>query len=150
MKIGNKQLSDGLTRLTLAELRGLQEPRANKYGAKATVVDGIRFDSKLEAERWQQLVLLQQLKSISNLERQVRFPLEVNGVLIATYVADFVYLEDGEQVVEDSKGKRTREYQMKAKLMRAVHGIEIRETGAEKRLAKGSRKPRKRRGRGTC
>lgn len=150
MDIGKKQLPGGVTRMTVAELRAMPEKKANKYGAKATVVDGIRFDSKLEAARWQQLVLLQQLKSITRLERQVRFPLEVNGLLIATYVADFVYLEDGEQVVEDSKGKRTREYQMKARLMKAVHGIEIRETGAEKRPIKGARKPRKQRGRGTC
>lgn len=46
------------------------------------------------------------------------------------YVADFVYTiaETGENVVEDSKGVRTKDYIIKRKLMLAVHGIRIKET----------------------
>ncbi len=45
------------------------------------------------------------------------------------YVADFVYtdVEIGENVVEDSKGIRTKDYILKRKLMLAVHGIRIKE-----------------------
>jgi hypothetical protein len=44
------------------------------------------------------------------------------------YVADFVYMENGQQVVEDTKGMRTQEYRLKRKLMLWVHGIRIKET----------------------
>jgi hypothetical protein len=58
----------------------------------------------------------------------VRYPLEVNGVPVATYVADFVYSEAGREVVEDAKGVLLDVYKIKRKLMLALHGIEIRET----------------------
>jgi hypothetical protein len=65
-----------------------------------------------------------------NLELQVRFPLEVNGQKICTYIADFRYeLERGEglweHIVEDAKGVETPEFKIKKKLMKAIHGIEI-------------------------
>ena len=46
-----------------------------------------------------------------------------------SYVADFVYsdVRSGETVVEDAKGMHTRDYIIKRKLMRYVHGIKIRE-----------------------
>ena len=44
------------------------------------------------------------------------------------YVADFVYLENGIEVVEDCKGVRTKEYVIKRKLMLFLKGIRIRET----------------------
>ena len=44
-----------------------------------------------------------------------------------TYVADFVYLQDGKTIVEDTKGFRTKEYELKKKMMRAFLGIEIKE-----------------------
>lgn len=43
------------------------------------------------------------------------------------YIADFVYHEDGMQVVEDTKGVRTADYIIKRKLMLWVHGIRIKE-----------------------
>lgn len=45
-----------------------------------------------------------------------------------TYVADFVYLQDGEIIVEDTKGFRTPEYKIKRKLMLFLKGIRIKET----------------------
>lgn len=44
------------------------------------------------------------------------------------YVADFVYKEDGKEVVEDAKGVRTDDYIIKRKLMLWIHGIRIKET----------------------
>ena len=102
--------------------------RKNKYGACPTTVDGRRFASKKEAGRYSQLALLETAGKISGLRTQVRYRLEVNGLLICTYVADFVYHEAGAEVVEDAKGKRTGEYKLKAKLMQACRGITIRET----------------------
>lgn len=108
------------------------KPRRSKYGATPTFVDGIRFDSKGEARRWGELKLLERAGQISGLERQVPYRLEVNGVLVTKYVADFRYLDakSGELVVEDFKGFRTPEYRIKAKLMGALHRVRIVEVGA--------------------
>jgi hypothetical protein len=100
----------------------------SKYGNKPTEVDGIRFSSKREARRWQDLCLLEKAGQISKLERQVRFPIVIGKLKVTTYVADFTYLESGMLVVEDAKGMKTREYVLKKKLMQAVHGIIIRES----------------------
>lgn len=99
----------------------------NKYRNQPCVVDGLPFASKREANRYGELKLLQIAGQISDLRRQVPFELVVNGVLVCKYVADAVYVERGEQVVEDAKGIRTRDYRIKCKLMKACHGIDIRE-----------------------
>lgn len=108
-----------------------QAARAHKYKAVKTVVDGITFPSKKEASRYSQLKLLERAGKISNLVvtgKAKRFSLVVNGIKICDYIADFLYTENGQPVVEDVKGMRTREYKLKKKLMLACHGIEIRET----------------------
>jgi hypothetical protein len=65
---------------------------------------------------------------ISELARQVRFPLEVNGTVVAGYVADFTWKENGNLVVCDVKSPATRAdptFRLKAKLMSACLGIDI-------------------------
>lgn len=108
--------------------------RGHKYHAIPTVVDGIRFDSKKEARRYQELKLLVRAGEISDLELQPRFAL--SGVShaggaekICTYVADFQYLNiaDGEVVVEDVKGMLTPMYRMKKRWVKTQYGITIRE-----------------------
>lgn len=103
--------------------------RRNKFGAKKTTVNGVRFDSKWESVRWQQLELLQKAGKIAGLQRQIPFPLMVNGHLVATYIADAVYVDvtTGERVVEDSKSPATLtpEFRIKAKLLEATTGIVI-------------------------
>lgn len=121
----------------------------SKYHSKKTVVDGIEFHSKKEANRWKELLLLERAGVISNLRRQVLFELipayyeeyeryspktgkrlqngrkcVERGVM---YVADFVYMKDGKNVVEDTKGVRTTDYIIKRKLMRHIHGVSITE-----------------------
>lgn len=108
-----------------------------KYHNKLTEVDGITFHSKKEARRWGELKLLQKAKKISGLERQVKFSLDINGEHICNYFADFCYVSTkGDffvpnpapyKIVEDVKGVRTPLYRLKAKLMKAIHGIEIQE-----------------------
>src|SRR5512141_2795961 len=104
--------------------------RGNKLHARPTVVDNIRFASLGEARRYGQLKLLQAAGEITDLKLQVAYPLTVNGETVARYIADFVYVEvaSGQQVVEDYKGMRTPIYKLKARLMKAVHGITILET----------------------
>lgn len=100
----------------------------NKYGAKRTEVDGITFHSKREAARYQDLKLLERAGAIKELKLQVQYSFELNDVRICRYFADFVYRENGRQVVEDSKGKRTKDYMIKKKMMKAFFAIEIFET----------------------
>lgn len=104
-----------------------------KFRNKPTIVDGIRFPSKKEAQRWRDLLLLQANGEVRNIRRQVEYRLEVLGMLICKYRADFVYDELRasvwtDEIVEDVKGYRTPEYRLKRKLMKACLGIEIRET----------------------
>lgn len=101
----------------------------NKYNAKKTYVDGIAFDSKKEAKRYQELKLLERGGVISDLDYQVKFELipKQEGERPCYYVADFVYTENGKKVVEDVKGFRTDVYKLKRKLMLLVHSIRIKE-----------------------
>mgnify|MGYP003290649027 CR=1 FL=1 len=122
-----------------------------KYRNKKVTVGDLTFDSQKEYGRWRELCLLERAGAITDLERQVVFELipaqrlpsgEVYkkcdkkgqpkpGKVIekeVNYVADFTYREGGDLVVEDSKGKRTKDYIIKRKLMLWVHGIRIKET----------------------
>lgn len=106
--------------------------RPHKYRAQPIEVGGVKFASKAEANRWFALQTLQQNGVISDLKRQVTFDLSwagPHGVFKRAYVADFTYTEGGERVVEDCKGFITDTYRIKRDLMRAIHGITIRETG---------------------
>jgi hypothetical protein len=117
----------------------------SKYHSKKTVVNGIEFDSKKEARRFAVLQALEQDGKIKGLRRQVEFELIPahyepdtvgprggikKGKVIerkCSYIADFVYVEDGKVVVEDAKGMRTHDYVIKRKLMYHIHGIRIKE-----------------------
>lgn len=94
----------------------------NKYRNKKIVVDNIKFESNLEAERYRQLKLLQRAKQISNLRLQVPFLLQEgfkkNGTIHRKieYIADFVYEENGQTIVEDTKGMKTETFKIKQKL----------------------------------
>ena len=101
--------------------------KPSKYRAVRTVVDGVTFASKREAARYQELLLMQKGGLIEGLECQPRYPIEVNGHKICTYVADFTYLERRKRILEDVKGVKTPVYRLKYKLMQACYGITIRE-----------------------
>ena len=106
----------------------------SKYHAKKTTVDGITFDSRREADRYLVLKGMEDDGAIEDLRRQVRYELvpafDVDGMHYRPvyYVADFVYVEDGKEVVEDVKGMRTDEYRLKSKLFARRYGVSIRET----------------------
>ena len=122
----------------------------HKYGNRKVSVDGIDFDSIREARRYKELKLLLLSGEIICLRMQVPFEIipaqyEETGEVYTkgprkgqpkqgkciekscVYVADFVYYQNGEQIVEDTKGMRTPEYIIKRKLMLHVHGIRIKE-----------------------
>lgn len=93
-------------------------------------MDFTSFDSKGEANRWARLEMMERAGMISELTRQVRFPLmatRIDGlqVKVAEYVADFCYIEKGEQVIEDFKGGITDVASLKLRWMEAV-GLPVR------------------------
>nr|UVX46400.1 MAG: protein of unknown function (DUF1064) [Bacteriophage sp.] len=108
--------------------------RRSKYHAKRTSVDGITFDSKREADRYLVLKSMEEDGAIEDLRRQVRYELipafDVDGKHYrpVSYVADFVYVENGKEVVEDVKGMRTDVYKLKSKLFARRYGKAIKET----------------------
>ncbi len=122
-------------------------PPYSKYKAHKVVVNGIKFDSKKEAKRYKDLLLLEQAGTIKDLQRQVKYVLipaqyapdiigkrggHKRGKLLereCSYVADFVYTdtESGQTVVEDVKGFRTEVYKIKKKLLLERYGIQIKE-----------------------
>lgn len=104
--------------------------RRAKYGNQKVEDAGEKFDSKKEYMRWQELKLMQQAGLINELRRQVKFEVipAAGSHKAKFYIADFVYQQDGHQVVEDSKGVRTKDYILKRHLMAWRHNITIKET----------------------
>lgn len=111
--------------------------KCNKYGSQKVEVNGIVFDSKKEARRYQELLLLEKAGAIEDLRRQVKYVLvpsqkDDRGNVIereVSYIADFVYFDSraSEYVVEDTKGFKTKDYIIKRKLMLHEYGIRIKE-----------------------
>lgn len=107
----------------------------NKYHNRKIVREGETYDSVKEYRRAKELELLEKSGAIKDLKRQVRFEIipsqrGEDGKVVeraVTYVADFVYFEDGKLVVEDTKGFRTKDYIIKRKLMLYMHGVQIKE-----------------------
>lgn len=126
-----------------------------KYKNNPVEYDGISFDSKREAKRYEELKLLERAGKITDLRRQVKFELipaqyeaverwsDKTGKRLkdgkrllekeCSYIADFVYCMDGKPVAEDVKGYRDPQsagyakFVIKRKLMLYVHGIRIQE-----------------------
>jgi dsDNA-binding SOS-regulon protein len=109
--------------------------RRHKYGAQRTEVDGVKFSSKAEARRYQELRMLEKAGEVKELELQPKFPLYAPSrswgkhELVSTYVADFRYRKGpkGILVIEDVKGCITPLYRLKRKWFRAQYGLEITE-----------------------
>lgn len=123
-----------------------QRRQNTKYGNSKVEIDGHVFDSRREASRYIDLAALEKAGEIFDLQMQVKYILlpaqrEPNtvgpkggikqGKVIekeCAYIADFVYRDkDGNIVVEDTKGFRTKDYAIKKKMMLYFHGIRIRE-----------------------
>lgn len=115
-----------------------QGMKRSKYGSTSCELDGMRFDSKLERSRWVQLSAMQQLGEISELRHHVDYPLMVAGKRLGAYEADFVYMRQGVEVIEDAKGVLTPLCRWKLKHMEAQgNPVELWPARkAKKRLAK--------------
>lgn len=128
-------------RMTIEQLRQHScEITSRSYGSGTSKYHAKKVGghaSKKEHNRANQLKLMQRAGVISGLQEQVSYEVipaqrDSAGKLLehaCRYVADFVYYnENGELVVEDTKGFKTPEYKIKRKLMLLVHGIRIKET----------------------
>lgn len=114
----------------------LKPRKKPKFGNKKVVLEGAAFDSRKEARRYRELQILERTGEISELQTQfafvlaesVKFKSEPRRKPAVKYVADFVYIKDGRQVVEDVKSVATRKdkyFRLKKHLMMSVHGIEV-------------------------
>lgn len=113
-------------------MRGRMMSTRSKYHNIKVELDGVRFDSKKEAQRYQELLIMEKANLIVNLTIHPEFKIEMNKHKICKYIADFSYLQynipnDTKFIVEDVKGVKTSVYRLKKKLMLACLGIEIRE-----------------------
>lgn len=101
--------------------------KPSKFKNIRTVIDGISFPSKAEGAYYSMLKLRERAGEVSNVEMQKPYALTVNGVLVCTYRADFVFddLREKRHRVVDVKGVQTPEFKIKKKLMWAVHKIEV-------------------------
>jgi len=115
-------------RKQIAEATGKKEPKKSKYSNKKVDFLGITFDSLKEKNRYIKLFFYSTQNIISDLRLQVPYKLEIDGHKIETYIADFVYVQDGITIVEDCKGFKTPTYRRKKKWMKNVFGIDIKET----------------------
>lgn len=120
------------------KIQAQKQEKQRKYHNQPCEVDGIKFDSKKEARRYRELMAFLRAGKIRDLKLQPQFTLqesyktpEGKRVQAIRYVADFSYFDCDldKDVVEDVKSKatKTREYEMKRKLMLDRFGIEIRE-----------------------
>lgn len=128
---------------------------SNKYHNRKMEINGIRFDSRKEAQRYVQLMNAMRLGAIKDLRLQVDFTIQEaytdcqgKRIRAIRYRADFAYNLTGllpfgisaedrdvwsryimsgtETVIEDVKGVKTQTYKLKEKLM-AKKGVSIRE-----------------------
>lgn len=103
----------------------------NKYRNKWTEVDGVKFQSKKEAGRWKDLLMLEAAGEITDLKRQFPIKCRVNGTLICSLVTDFSYYcrQRKNLIFEDVKGYKGGPayamFKLKQKLVKACTGIDV-------------------------
>ena len=133
---GKQKITIDAVTYTQAELKALRTkaglPAKPSKMRNVKVVDaGIRFDSKKEHRRWQELSLMQKAGEIRLLRHHVSIPIIINAEVVCSYVADFTYFAGEIPIVEDVKSAFTRKlpvYRLKKKLLAFVLGIDILET----------------------
>lgn len=116
--------------------------KGNKYGAKKTQVDGVMFDSKLEAKRFVQLQAMQRAGEITDLEIQPNYVLDSMQLLrplrfhptrqypdgkTPEITLDYRYrlAETGQFVLEDTKGRMTADAQLRIAIFEAMYGVDV-------------------------
>lgn len=94
----------------------------HKFNAKQTMIDGIKFPSRKEANRYSELKLLQRAGEVVFFLMQVPFWLPGN----VTYRVDYqIFWADGRVSFEDVKGVKTKDFIMKKKMVESLYPVEI-------------------------
>ncbi len=133
-------MPEGIQKYVLKQMQD-EYVKKSKYKNIKTDVNGIKFASKKEANRFDELLIQQKQGLIRDLKLQPSFTLQESYVTTdgkrvraIRYVADFSYMRligvnEWEYVVEDVKCKATKTaiYGVKRKLMQQVYGIDIQE-----------------------
>jgi hypothetical protein len=101
------------------------KPQRSKYNNVKVVVDGMRFDSRAEADYYQQLKLRKRAGEVIDFKCQESFEIipaftDATGYhhRPVTYRADFVVFGDGYTEIVDVKGHKTREFTLKWKMLK--------------------------------
>jgi len=102
-----------------------------KYHSKQVVVNGIKFQSKLEGTRYQQLLWLLEAEEITDLKLQPEFQIFEGYIDAVTgekhrsryYVGDFQYVDTKthQTIVEDTKGVETDVFKLKWEMVQAKY-----------------------------
>jgi Protein of unknown function (DUF1064) len=102
----------------------MANPR-NKFGVASKenrTWEGLLFDSKREMDIYREYRALIPRGGLVAIERQIRIPLEVNGVKVCTYFADFrLTWDSGSVELVEVKGFETAVWKLKYKLLMAVY-----------------------------
>ena len=116
-------------RLEEHQLKGIARPKRNKYNAEPVYVDGWRLDSKREARRFQELLMLQRTGKVIRFLRQVPLHLAPAGThqkRASIMRLDFVvWWANGSITWEDSKGVKTEAWKVRAAMAEKLYNIEI-------------------------
>ena len=129
--VKKKEFGEGISVSDYKKLRSDKGGnKRNKYNAQKTMYNGVMYDSKLEAKLAGNLDVMKKRGSgkdkITDIQRQVAFSFDHNGVHICKYVCDFVVTyADGRKEHLDAKGVEMREGRIKSKLMLAFYGITV-------------------------
>jgi Protein of unknown function (DUF1064) len=106
--------------------------KANKYNNKKTVVNGIKFDSKMEGDYYLYLVSLAEKGEIASFSLQPEYVLQEGfkkrglNFLPIKYKADFeVHLQDGDYYTVDIKGFETADFKIKKKMFEKRYPQEL-------------------------
>lgn len=99
-----------------------------KYRNIKTTYNGIKFDSKKEANYCFELDMRKKAGEVISYEMQVPFQVVLNEKKICKYILDFmVLLKDGSIEYVDVKGMKTTVYRIKKKLVEAQFNLKIKE-----------------------
>lgn len=114
----------------------------SKYKNIPCKYNNLKFDSIGECKRYIDLMYMAKDNIISDLQLQIKYKLNINNVYVCDYIADFKYIvknkdtfnyllgkefvkENETTIIEDFKGKETKEFIIKEKMMFAIYGIQI-------------------------
>lgn len=121
-----------MQRVTAQEFRKRNSRTKSKYGNRKVELDGIKFDSQMEARYYQQLKWAKQSNQIKDFKLQPKFLLleafEKGGEKHKKieYIADFEITNlDGSIEIIDVKGHETRDFLIKKKMFHARYPYKL-------------------------